>query len=757
VTSPATTQAGFILGTAAYMSPEQARGKPIDKRTDIWSFGVVLFEMLTGSRLFNADDVSDTVAFVLTRDPDWTALPAQTPGPIRTLLRRCLQKDRTKRLADIADARLEIDEALNAPAATLAPNAAPEVADAPLWRRALPWGVAAVSALAALMLWAPWRTPVSAPRIRVTADLGASVIVNPGPGAPMALSPDGTILAFAARLPTAPVTGAGQLYVRRLADLDATALDGTAGAQAPFFSPDGQWVGFFANGALKKVSVAGGAVVTLCEAQAPRGGWWADGDEILFTSLEAGGISGGVVQRIAATGGEPAAVTTAAKEDHSHIWPQALPGGAGILYTATSGFGDYENARIMVQPRGGGEAKLIHAGGYHGRYLPSGHLTFVRDGTLFVAPFSVQSLALTGQPVPMVDGLAVTPIGGGALFTASHSGTLAYVPSAAANAVGRAPITWLDRAGNTRTLRAEASSWGKPQFSPDGKRLALTISDGRQNDVWIYDWERDALTRLTNHPAHDMMPIWTPDGTRIVFASQRGRAASQGGNLYWQPADGTGEAQRLTNSPAPQLPDSWHPNGRILAFHEGDPRSFSQRLMLLTVSEDGKGGWTPGEPAQFLGGPGIKAFPTFSPDGRWIAYNIVQKTPQVYVQPFPGPGNRLQVSSDGGVVPLWSRTRPELYYATVGGTSQQMMVVRYKVDGGRFTAERPQLLFNERFSANAPVNSFGPGFDLHPDGERFVVAPAGGDADSAGDTRVVFIFNAFDEARRLTATSASSR
>ncbi len=305
-------------------------------------------------------------------------------------------------------------------------------------------------------------------------------------------------------------------------------LAGTNGAQAPFFSPDGQWIAFFATGVLKKVSVAGGAVVTLCEVPTHGGGWWADDDQIYFASLGAAGISGGVVQRVVATGGQAVPVTTAAPGDFSHIWPQALPGGAGVLYTALENYNDYENARIMVQPRDGGEPKLVHAGGFFARYLPSGHLTFVRDGTLFVAPFSLQSLALGGQRVPMIESLAIAPVGGGALFTASHTGTIAYMTSSAANIDGRAPILWMDRSGNTRSLRAEPSTWGNPRFSPDGRRLALTMGDGRQHDIWIYDWQRDTLTRLTNDPAYDMVPIWSPDGTRIIFASQRGRKPGQG-------------------------------------------------------------------------------------------------------------------------------------------------------------------------------------------------------------------------------------
>jgi serine/threonine-protein kinase len=739
------------------MSPEQARGKPVDKRTDIWSFGVVLFEMLTGARLFVADEVSDTMAFVLTREPDWSTIPVDTPAQIRTLLRRCLQKDRTKRLADIADARLEIDDALSAPP----PPAANVVVVAPSgpWRRAVPWavaGAAVVALLATLALWSPWRSASGATYARVTADLGAQVVVNVGIGGSLALSPDGSTMAFAARLPTDPLLARGQLYVRRLADLHATPVAGTAGAAAPFFSPDGQWIGFFAGGSLKKVNVGGGAVVTLCEAPTPRGGSWIDGDEIVFASLAAGGVGGGVLMRVAATGGHPTPITTAAPEDYGHIWPQALPGDAGILYTAPTSFADYNQARIVVQ-RDSGDPIVIHTGGYFARYLPSGHLTFVRDGTLFVAPFSLQSAALTGQPVPIIDNLGIAPLGGGALFTASGTGTIAYMSNAAANLISRAPVMWLDRAGGLQSLREDPSGWGTPRLSPDGRRLAFTMSDGGQQDIWIYDWERGTLTRLTSDPANDMVPVWTPDGTRIAFASQRGRAAAQGANLYWQRADGTGEAERLTDSPISQLPDGWHPNGRVLVFHEGDPRTGRQRLMMLPMNGDATSGLKPGAPTELLGGPYLKAFARFSPDGRWLAYVTIEaKVPQVYVQPFPGPGSRLLISSDGGSVPMWSRTRPELYYSTSGGQDQQMMVVRYTVDAGVFTAERPQPLGKARFSANTPLIAYGPGIDLHPDGERFVVAPANPAVDNA-ESRVVFIFNAFEEVRRLTRATSAQR
>jgi Tol biopolymer transport system component len=749
VTSHALTLQGVILGTAAYMSPEQARGMAVDKRTDIWAFGVVLFEMLAGSRLFEADHLSETVAAVLTKEPDWSRLPAATPAAIRTLLRRCLQKDRTKRLADIADARLEIEDALDEPSASQLPGPVAEIRRPPAWRRVLPWAVALVPAIAAVALWAPWRAPANGASVRITADLGSDVVLNPGRGGAFALSPDGLTLVFAARLPTAPRGVApGQLYVRRLTDLHAEPLAGTGGAQFPFFSPDGQWIGFFAGGSLKKISVAGGAVITLCKAQRPWGGWWTSDEEILFSSLAPDDAAGGVVLRVGSAGGEPQRATTAAPGDHSHLWPQALPSGAGILYTATKSSDAYDDALIMTQPPAGGQPKVVHAGGYHARYLPSGHLAFVRDGTLFLVPFSLRSLAVTGPPVPMIDKLALAPAGGSALYSVSDAGTLVYMPSAAANAVGRGPILWMNRAGDTRTLRAEPSAWGKPSFSPDGRRLALTMSDGRQHDIWIYDWERDTLTRLTNDPANDMTPVWTPDGKRIVFASNRARPAGPA-NLYWQRADQTGEVQRLTDSPVPQLPGSWHPNGRVLAFHEGDPRAGSQRLMLLTIAGDEKAGWTVSEPTEFLGGPFLKSFPTFSPDGKWIAYALMQGMPQIYVQPFPGPGSRLQVSSESAVVPLWSRTRPELYFSSAADEIQQMWVVRYKTEGDRFNADRPQLLFTERFSANAPVNAFGPGFDLHPDGERFAVAPAIRPADSSTESRLVFVFNAFDEARRL--------
>jgi len=733
ITSPAMTHAGVILGTAAYMAPEQARGKVVDKRADIWAFGVVLFEMLTGRRLFAGEEVSDTLALVLTREPDWSSLPAATPRPIVRLLRRCLVRDRAKRLADMSDARLDIDEALTAPAGEVTATAAPP---SPMWLRMMPWTMAAAAAalaIAMLVLWAPWRIAPLAPSVQVRAELGAPGRLNNAAGG-VALSPDGSTLAFVATTDRAnPAT----LHVRRLDQLNAVSLPGTDGAIAPFFSPDGQWIAFTANRILRKVPASGGPVVSLGEQTVPIGGWWDEGNTIVL-----GGMNRGLV-RVPAAGGQPQALTTLTADDRGHVWPQVLPGGRGILYGRVT-LGNQTAGSNTIAVRGpAGESHDLLQGAYYARYLPSGHLVFVRNGAVFAAPFDLGALALRGEPAPVLESVAAYPNTGGAMIAIAQNGTLAYVPSGGLQG-NSASVMWLERTGATRPLRAAPAAWGAPRFSPDGRRLAMTISDGRQLDVWVYDWERDIPTRVTADSADDGNPIWTPDGTGLVFSSMR----SGVNNLYWQRADGTGPVQRLTESGVAQVPNSFHPNGKLLAFHAGNPATGEQSIMILPVERDEHGGLKGGAPPIFVGPPFLKSNAAFSPDGAWVAYaaNVTDRY-EIYVQPFPGPGARVQVSSGGGNRAVWSPAGREIFFAGAGG-QQHMMVAPYTIAGATFVPEKPRQWSESSFSPAPPFGFYGPGFDIHPDGKRFAVAPAAPETTSDAPSQLVMIFNFLDEVRR---------
>ncbi len=396
------TQTGIILGTAAYMSPEQAAGKAVDKRSDLWAFGVVVMEMLTGRQVFKGETVSHVLAAVLKDEPDWTALPLQTPASVRTLLRRCLEKDRKRRIADAADVRLEIDDAPLAASGDGMRVGVPVPQAA--WRLALPWAV--VGALAAglatvLVLWAPWRKTMPPPApLRLSAELGADVSLTFGLGDAMSLSPDGAVIAFVGQ------KGAGdpQLYVRQLTQLQATALSGTDEAHSPFFSPDGQWIAFFADGKLKKIAVTGGSVVTLCDAPNGRGGAWGEDGTIVFLPNTAGSL-----MRVSSAGGMPEPLTSLAEGEFTQRWPQVLPGGKAVLFSGGGvAAGAWDDASLVVQALPTGARTLVQRGGYHGRYLPSGlgsperagreggHLVYLHDGTLFAAPFDLDRLAVTG-------------------------------------------------------------------------------------------------------------------------------------------------------------------------------------------------------------------------------------------------------------------------------------------------------------------------------------------------------------------------
>jgi serine/threonine-protein kinase len=725
------TAAGVILGTAAYMSPEQAKGRAADKRSDVWAFGCVFYEMLTGRRAFDGEDASDTLATVLKSEPDWNAFPPEVPPHLRTLIKRCLEKDRKARIPDISVVRfLMLDTPASAPAP---PTAAVEATpSARRWIRAMPWALAAASltlAVTAVVLWAPWReAPTSVP-LRLSTELGGGLEVVRGQSA-VALSPDGRTLAFVgARTP-----GEGQLYVRRLEQLQPTALSGTEGATDPFFSPDGQWIGFFDDGKLKKISVTGGATVTLCDvAQNGRGGSWTDDGSIVFGAV-------GNLMRVSSAGGNPEPLTTLGDGELSHAWPQVLPGGKGVLYSVYSGEASFDNANIVVQRLAGGDRKILQRGGYHARYVPSGHLTYIHEGTLFAAPFDLDRLETSGQAAPIVEGVVSYPSGvgprnGAAQFALSDTGALVYVPGESTSS--NSPIHWLAPDEKTQLLRPAPANWSSIHFAPDGRRVAMHINDGTQSDIWIYEWDRDILSRLTSDPATDENPVWTPDGRRIVFASRRWGNAL---NLYWQRSDG-GEAQRLTESTNNQWPASWHPDGKLLAFWENNPKTGSD-LMLLSVEGDEATGWKAGQPRPFLNDASASTEPMFSPDGRWLAYFSNETTRvEVYVRPYPGPGGEIQISTGGANAPAWSRSRRELLFRGLDGT---IMVAPYSIEGDVFRPEKPRPWTGTRVLGRSGQRVW----DLHPDGQRAAGAVADESTVSRVD-KVVLVLNFFDELRRI--------
>ena len=752
------TQMGMILGTAAYMAPEQARGRAVDRRADVWAFGVVLYEMLTGRRAFDGDDISITLASVLKEDVNWQALPTDLPVPIRRLLRRCLEKDPKRRLSSIGDARLELDEALSpsdrdgSGAASPASARAVDAVAVPAWRRALPWAVAGalgVALLSALAVWAPWRsTPAPTPR-RLLASIGAEAALVTDRGAGAILSPDGTTLVFAALQ-----DNQARLFIRRLDQLQAAPLAGTGGAAYPFFSPDGQWVAFFAGGQLKKVSVTGGAPVKVADAESGRGGTWADDDTIIFSP---GTALNHVLLRVPATGGKPTAFGTLSQGAVTQRWPHALPGGKAVLYTEHAATASFDGANIVVAPVSAdasakaGPSKVVVPSAYYGRYVPSGlaspkrdereggHLLYIQQGTLFAVPFDPVRLETTGPAVPAIEGVLSSASSGGAQVDVAREGTVAYVPGSVTSNLAN-PIDWITRDGKASVLRAARSEWANPRFSPNGQKIALDIGDGKQRDIWVYDWARDSLTQLTFEAGSDLTPVWTPDGKRIVFASDR---AKPGGprNLYVVNADGTGEVTRLTDGPDDERPSSWHPSGKVLAFSANRPGA-SWDLMMLPMEGDAVRGWTAGKPTVFLGTPATEVAPMFSPDGRFIAYFSNEAggaSIDVYVRPSQGSGGKWRVSTEGGAYPRWSATTNELLFQF---QNTQVWFAPFRVAGDAFLPDKPQ-----RWSS-ASVRSIGVSspYDLHPDGKRLAAA-----ANQVGmvQDHVVFMSHFFDYLRAI--------
>jgi serine/threonine protein kinase len=728
--SMAATMQGVILGTAAYMSPEQARGKAVDKRTDIWAFGCVLYELLTGKQAFHGEDITDILAAVVRAEPDWQALPAATPLKVRDLLRRCLQKDKTQRMQSAGDARIEIHESLAAPPTEVAATAVPATKS---WRERFAQVTAGALALIAIAFAIGFvlRTPKTPHSLRLSAEIGADASLDTSLGSSALLSPDGTRLALVA----IGTDEKRRLYVRSLDALQATALSGTENARNPFFSPDSQWIGFFADGKLKKISVQGGVAVILCDAPTDRGGSWGDDGTIVFTP-----DVGAPLTKVSSSGGTPQPMTTLdiQADETTQRWPQVLPGAKAVLFTATgSGVGAiFEDADIVVYSIASGRRKTLLHGGFYARYLPSGYIVYMHAGTLFAMPFDLRRLEVTGQPTPILEGVGASPGVGGAQISFSDTGDLVYV--AGRGGGQNVSIYWMDREGKFTPLRETPGNYSNPAFSPDGKRLALDIFDGKRSDIWVYEWERDTLTRLTFAGKGNANPVWTPDGQRIAYSSQEKTGRY---NLWWIRADGGGNAQRLAESKSGQSAGSWRPDGKVLAFSQ-DNSGTNYDILTLSIEGDEKSGWKPGESKPFVNSPSAEVQPAFSPDGRWLAYESSESgSYEVFVRPFPGPGGKWQISTGGGVLPRWSRNGKELFYRT---TDSKIMEVTYTAAGDSFHADKPQLWSPGQFTE---LGLFAYNFDLHPDGKRFVVLKTPGAGQTAAVNKVTLIFNFFDELR----------
>ena len=699
------TQLGMILGTAAYMAPEQAKGKKVDRRADIWAFGVVLFEMLSGERAFKGDDVSDVLAAVLRQDIDWRALPADTPARVRRVLERCLERDPTQRLRDIGDVwiLMDVPDEPAVPAAATVATARTST----LWRW-LPWAVAIVIASASIA-WSLLRRSEPAPQLvsrsaQIVKDLSLFV----------ATSRDGTRIAYAV---AGGQNSSAGIVLRMLDQFDGRIVPGTEGGAFPVFSPDGQWIAYAdLAGKIKKIPITGGTSIALCEGSFQSGGAWSDDGIIVFPGAKG-------LMRVSADGGMPEPLTTvdSSKGETAHVRPQFLPGARRALFTVTT----QNDAQFAVRDLDKTGHRIVAKGGSNGQYVASGHLTFVRGTTLFAIPFDLSRLEVTGSEVPVVENVSLIGPPGTADYAVSASGVLAYFSSPGS---GGTTLAWTDRTGQTKVLPGPSRQlWGTGRLSPDGHLVANGIGNERNgSDVWTFDVERGTLTRLTFGKATDIndLPIWTPDGRRVIYSSDtEGKYG-----LYAVPADASARPAQLFATQFRTVPRAVTPDGKTLIYSEPGPDK-RQRLMMFPLN--GAAGQPQPLHADAAGG---ESDAQVSPDGRWIAYESNESGGQeVYVQPFPGPGPKTRISLDGGSTPRWSKDGRELFYWARIPVAKLMAVdVATSPD---FRAGTPRELFRQPSTTT---------WDITSDRNRFLVELS---ARSTGSTLAI-VTNWFEELNR---------
>ena len=718
------TRAGAILGTAAYMSPEQARGEEVDKRADIFAFGSVLYELLTGKRAFGGKTVTDTLAKVLEGVPNWEVLPENTPWRIKELLTRCLTKDPEERLPHIAEARIQIKKAFEEPVSAL-PVAGVSTAQPSPWKRAIPWSIVAVVVMigVGIFLWSLSQLSSPLPTKFEISPQTASIFL--GNNNDVAISPDGRSIVYSV------FDQAPQLYLRSLDGLVDSPIPGTENGFDPFFSPDGKSLAFFQQTELKKVLLIGGSPITLSSvAGGGRSGTWSSQDTIVISN----GVLG--LFRVPATGGEAEqlAVPDSEEQEDEYVDPEVLPGGRNVLFTLRSG----SDPKVALLSLESGEKKILLEGSRQARYVETGHLIYEQAGTgnLMAVTFDLASLEMTGDPVTILQGVSQTT--GAVDYAVAKNGTLVYLP-AGLTGTHEHILVWVDREGRETQVTEEEKDFRVPRISPDGKQIVFSVGDPAANQVWIYDVEADSLSRFTFDEERSGSSSWSPDSKWLIF--QSGRSGAQG--MVRQPVDRSVPPERLTSTPnSRHMPNSWSRDGRFLAFTDGNsPATGTTDIAILALEEDQ-------EPEYFVATPATECCPKFSPDGKWLAYVSDESGRlQVYVRPFPGPEVKWLISeeNEGGGQPVWSPDGKELFYRS----GDKTMVVSIQTQDQTLRAESPRVLFEGRYVSHSTPAGF-QYYDISPDGKRFLMMKEG---LAQEQVQVNVVLNWFEELKRLVPTN----